>query len=72
LGDQAVRAILGLQGYVGVDLILGKGEDGALDQVIEINPRVTTSYVGLRALAKTNLAKAMMISRLSRNARCWR
>lgn len=60
LGDQAVRAIPGLRGYVGVDLILGEREDYARDQVIEINPRLTTSYVGLRALAKTNLAKAMI------------
>ena len=27
---------------------------------IEINPRLTTSYVGLRSLAKSNLAKAMI------------
>jgi tyramine---L-glutamate ligase len=28
--------------------------------VIEVNPRLTTSYVGLRAAAKTNLAVAMI------------
>jgi hypothetical protein len=28
--------------------------------VIEINPRLTTSYVGLRALASENLAAAML------------
>jgi tyramine---L-glutamate ligase len=60
LGSRAVAAIPGLQGYVGVDLILGGGEDGALDQIMEINPRLTTSYVGLRALAKANLAEAMI------------
>jgi predicted ATP-grasp superfamily ATP-dependent carboligase len=60
LGGHAVRTIPGLRGYVGVDLILGDREDGTNDQVIEINPRVTTSYVGLRALAKTNLATAMI------------
>ena len=27
--------------------------------VIEVNPRLTTSYVGLRAAARTNLAEAM-------------
>jgi predicted ATP-grasp superfamily ATP-dependent carboligase len=60
LGERAVRAIPGLTGYVGVDLILSEREDGADDQVIEINPRVTTSYVGLRELAGTNLAQAMI------------
>lgn len=47
-------------GYVGVDLILGDAEDGSQDYVIEINPRLTTSYVGLRALSNTNLAQAML------------
>jgi predicted ATP-grasp superfamily ATP-dependent carboligase len=55
LGRLAVEAIGGLRGYVGVDLVLGD-----TDQVIEINPRLTTSYVGLRALAETNLAEAML------------
>jgi tyramine---L-glutamate ligase len=55
LGLQAVDAIAGLSGYVGVDLVLGDR-----DVAIEINPRLTTSYVGLRALAETNLAGAML------------
>ncbi len=47
-------------GYIGVDLVLGEAADGAGDVVIEINPRLTTSYVGLRAAARTNLAAAML------------
>ena len=57
LGEQAVAAVAGLQGYVGVDLVLA--DDGG-DQVIEINPRLTTSYIGLRRLAGGNLAEAML------------
>jgi predicted ATP-grasp superfamily ATP-dependent carboligase len=53
----AVACVSDLLGYVGVDLVLG--EDGR-DWAIEINPRLTTSYVGLRALAKFNLAEAML------------
>jgi predicted ATP-grasp superfamily ATP-dependent carboligase len=49
-----------LSGYVGVDLILGNAADGSKDIAIEINPRLTTSYVGLRALARFNLAEAML------------
>jgi predicted ATP-grasp superfamily ATP-dependent carboligase len=56
----AVQALPGLHGYVGVDLVLGSAEDGSEDYVIEINPRLTTSYVGLRALVKSNLAEAMI------------
>ncbi len=47
-------------GYIGVDLILGKADDGSEDYVIEINPRLTTSYVGLRAICQSNLAGAMI------------
>jgi predicted ATP-grasp superfamily ATP-dependent carboligase len=35
------------RGWVGVDMILGSHDDGRDDQVLEINPRFTTSYVGL-------------------------
>lgn len=47
-------------GYFGVDLVLGDADDGSQDYVIEVNPRLTTSYVGLRAIARTNLAAAML------------
>jgi predicted ATP-grasp superfamily ATP-dependent carboligase len=43
-----------------VDLVLGAASDGSADYVIEINPRLTTSYVGLRAVTETNLAAAML------------
>lgn len=53
LGRRALAGIDGLHGYVGVDLVLGEhGRDFA----IEINPRLTTSYLGLRQLARDNLA----------------
>jgi predicted ATP-grasp superfamily ATP-dependent carboligase len=58
LAEAALRAVEGLTGYVGVDLVLG--EKTADDAVIEINPRVTTSYVGLRALAEFNLAEVWL------------
>jgi predicted ATP-grasp superfamily ATP-dependent carboligase len=60
LGRRAVRAIAGLCGYVGVDVVLGAAADGGDDRVIEINPRLTTSYLGLRALAHDNLAAALL------------
>jgi len=55
LACRAVRLIPGLNGYVGVDVVLGE-EDATL---IEINPRLTTSYIGLRQVARANLAQAM-------------
>ncbi|MBX9578972.1 MAG: ATP-grasp domain-containing protein [Gemmataceae bacterium] len=60
LASRAVACVPGLLGYVGVDLVLGDAPDGSRDYAIEINPRLTTSYVGLRALADVNLAGAML------------
>jgi predicted ATP-grasp superfamily ATP-dependent carboligase len=55
LARSAVGLIPGLNGYIGVDLVL---QDGTA-QLIEINPRLTTSYIGLRQISRINLAQAM-------------
>jgi predicted ATP-grasp superfamily ATP-dependent carboligase len=60
VAQRALQTIPGVRGYVGVDVILGAAEDGSGDAVIEVNPRLTTSYVGLRALAESNLAEALL------------
>jgi len=59
LAERAMGAMPSTIGYVGVDMVLGRDPHGSEDAVFEINPRLTTSYVGLRAAAKTNLAEAM-------------
>ncbi len=63
----ARRAIRGLEsaqrrarGWVGVDMILGDREDGVGDRVLEVNPRMTTSFVGLCSLGKASLLRAML------------
>lgn len=60
ISDRALNALPGAFGYLGVDLVLGEAADGADDVVIEINPRLTTSYIGLRAAVEANLAEAML------------
>ena len=59
LGQAVMNALPPTNGYVGVDLILGEAEDGSQDTVIEVNPRLTTSYLGLRAATIDSLAEAM-------------
>ncbi|MGI8979253.1 MAG: ATP-grasp domain-containing protein [Pirellulaceae bacterium] len=56
----AIAAMPPTTGYVGVDLVLGEQAKGSEDVVIEINPRLTTSYVGLRQACRQNLAQAML------------
>jgi predicted ATP-grasp superfamily ATP-dependent carboligase len=60
LTRQAIETMPGLLGYVGIDIVLGAAEDGSQDWLIELNPRLTTSYIGLRALAQTNLAQLVL------------
>jgi predicted ATP-grasp superfamily ATP-dependent carboligase len=55
LACSAAALISGLRGYVGVDLILT--EDTV--SLIEVNPRLTTSYIGLRQVCTANLAQLM-------------
>jgi predicted ATP-grasp superfamily ATP-dependent carboligase len=59
LARRALAVLPAGVGYVGFDIILGEADDGSQDYLIEVNPRLTTSYLGLRALSETNLAQAM-------------
>jgi hypothetical protein len=45
-----------LRGYVGVDLVLAHDKP----YVVDVNPRLTTSYAGLRRVAQFNIAEAMV------------
>jgi predicted ATP-grasp superfamily ATP-dependent carboligase len=56
LADRIAAAIPGLWGYVGVDLVLSP----AGPVVLEINPRLTTSYCGLRAAVGINTAALVL------------
>jgi len=47
-------------GWLGVDMILGDRDDGLDDRVLEVNPRVTTSFAGLAAAAPTSLVRTLV------------
>ena len=60
LAERAVATLPGPIGYIGIDLILGAAPDGSQDVVVEVNPRLTTSYIGLRRATDANLAALML------------
>lgn len=65
LAVRAVRAVERVaggraRGWVGVDMILGRTADGRSDRVLEVNPRLTTSFVGHAAGAATSLVRQLI------------
>lgn len=60
LATQVIQALPETNGYVGVDMILGQASDGSQDYVLEVNPRLTTSYIGLRQLTEDNLMQVLI------------
>jgi predicted ATP-grasp superfamily ATP-dependent carboligase len=56
LAEKTVKSFRGLRGYIGVDLV--QTETGPV--VIEVNPRLTTSYVGVRKVVDFNPAQAII------------
>ncbi len=60
LANQVAQLVGPFRGYIGVDIALADATDGSNDVVIEINPRLTTSYIGLRAATNINLAQTML------------
>jgi len=62
MAKKIVKSLRGLRGYAGVDLVLTKKEP----VVIEVNPRLTTSYVGMRKTVNFNPAQAIVNAVLKR------
>ena len=56
VAQTTVKSLGGLKGYVGVDMVLSS--NGPV--VIDVNPRLTTSYVGLRRVVNINPARAII------------
>jgi len=54
--ERAVEAFDGLRGYVGVDIVLAEKKVF----VVDVNARLTTSYIGLREVAGFNVAGALL------------
>lgn len=53
-----VQSLPGLHGYIGCDVIVP--HDGGLPLLVELNPRLTTSYLGYQALCGENLMERLL------------
>ena len=62
VAERVVDAFSGLRGYVGVDLVLTEQKPF----VVDVNPRLTASYVGLCKVASFNVAQALVKAVLKR------
>lgn len=60
LALRAAAAVAADAGWLGVDMILGDRPDGRDDRILELNPRVTTSFVGQTRLFASSLVRAMI------------
>jgi predicted ATP-grasp superfamily ATP-dependent carboligase len=64
LAARVARALPGLAGFVGIDLVWDRERGPVL---IEINPRVTCAYAGLSARLDTNLAARVLAAHRGAN-----
>ena len=61
IAKNAVEAIDGLKGFVGVDMIINSDEKDIYSvYLLEINSRFTTPYVGLSKIANFNIGKTII------------
>jgi tyramine---L-glutamate ligase len=54
--EKAVECFSGLRGYVGIDFVLNKDKPFVMD----VNPRLTTSYLGLSQTVNFNVAQTLI------------
>lgn len=71
------RALGPFSGFLGADLVVSQDARGNTEaHVIEINPRLCTSYVGYRAIAEGNLVESLLARSLLQTSPhppfCWK
>ena len=66
LAEQLFKAIPGLKGYVGVDILLSESNPGSIT-LVEVNPRLTTSYLGYRQACSHSLLSSLIESEIEQN-----
>jgi predicted ATP-grasp superfamily ATP-dependent carboligase len=59
LAERAIDAMPQTRGYVGIDMVLSQRSESD-DRLVEINPRLTMSYLKLRDVCRDNLTRLML------------
>ena len=59
LAERACHAVPGLTGYIGCDIVL-PGDRPLEPVLIEINPRLTSSYLGYRQMTDDNIPARLL------------
>ena len=60
IAKKACESIEGLNGFVGVDLLISNDDDINPIYLLEVNSRFTTPYVGLKQIVNFNVAKTII------------
>ncbi len=61
IAEQLAASLGSFSGYLGADIVVVRSDDGRpVPYVIEINPRLCTSYAGYRLLSEDNLAAHLL------------
>jgi hypothetical protein len=68
---RACDTIPGLSGYLGFDILLPYASPEQ-PLLVEINPRLTTSYLGYRVLTGDNIAQRLLFPQRRFSAICWK
>ena len=67
IANKVAETFSGLSGYVGIDVIVNTSAMPHQILVVEVNPRLTTSFVGLKEATSINIAELCMNIKLSKS-----
>ncbi len=70
LTEQALATLPGWSGYVGLDILVPEDHRQS-PLIVEINPRLTTSYLGYRRLCRENLMERLLFPARFPQAAAW-
>lgn len=67
LVQRAIAVLPTTKGFIGFDLVIDSAQPATRDRIVDVNPRLTTSYVGLRDIYRENLADLALRIALGHN-----